>query len=382
MTSPSPAGAWPAISLAEAHARLTAPGAPFETETVTVRGIPVTTRKNAPPTLRELFLLGRSHGDKTFVVYEDERVSYEAFARAARPWPMRWCATACARATAWPRPCATCPSGRLPSMAHCSPAPSSRRSMHGGPAPSWNMARRLGQPRRHRRCGAHGAHRAASRRLSRAAEDLRLAQRRRAACIAGRRAGARAGVAARPGIRLAGPAALRAAGHCARAGRRRHHLLHLGDHRQTKGAIGTHRNASVVAMAGLLSPMRNFLRRGEPIPTPDPKAAQKGSLLSVPFFHVTGCMAVLNATIASGGKIVLMHRWDPVRAMGLIERERCTAAGGVPTIARQIIEHPERARFDLSSWKTSTTAVRRPRRNWYGASRKSSRLPRPASAGA
>jgi long-chain acyl-CoA synthetase len=72
-------------------------------------------------------------------------------------------------------------------------------------------------------------------------------------------------------------------------------------------------------------------------------------LLSVPFFHVTGCMSVLNAAMFGGSKIVLMRRWDVPRAMELIERERCTAAGGVPTIAWQIIEHPERHRFDLSS---------------------------------
>ena len=81
--NPQSATAWPAISLAEAHARLTAPGAPFETETRVIRGITTVVWKNAPPTLRDLFLQARTLGDKTFVVYEDERVSYDAFARAA-----------------------------------------------------------------------------------------------------------------------------------------------------------------------------------------------------------------------------------------------------------------------------------------------------------
>ena len=35
--------------------------------------------------------------------------------------------------------------------------------------------------------------------------------------------------------------------------------------------------------------------------------------------------------------------------MQLIERERVTSAGGVPTIAWQIIEHPARPAYDLSS---------------------------------
>jgi long-chain acyl-CoA synthetase len=72
-------------------------------------------------------------------------------------------------------------------------------------------------------------------------------------------------------------------------------------------------------------------------------------LLAVPFFHATGCQAILIPCLFNGAKIVLMHRWDPERAMQLIERERCTHAGGVPTIAWQIIEHPARDKYDLSS---------------------------------
>jgi acyl-CoA synthetase (AMP-forming)/AMP-acid ligase II len=44
-----------------------------------------------------------------------------------------------------------------------------------------------------------------------------------------------------------------------------------------------------------------------------------------------------------------MRRWDPVTAMALIERERIQFTGGVPTIAWQLLEHPERANYDLSS---------------------------------
>ncbi len=73
---------WPAMSIAEAHALLTAPGSPLEMETVVIRGRPTRTWKNAPPTLRDVFIAGRAHDDKIFLVHEDERVSFEAFARA------------------------------------------------------------------------------------------------------------------------------------------------------------------------------------------------------------------------------------------------------------------------------------------------------------
>ena len=67
-------------------------------------------------------------------------------------------------------------------------------------------------------------------------------------------------------------------------------------------------------------------------------------------FHVTACNAFLMGTLASGSMMVFMRRWDTVKAFELIERERVTATGGVPAIAWQILEHPDRDRkYDLSS---------------------------------
>ena len=80
-TQPADA-AWPAMSIAEAHALLTAPGQPFEIEEVLIRGRKVRTWKNAPPTLRDVFVAGRAHGDKVFLVLDDERVTFDAFSRA------------------------------------------------------------------------------------------------------------------------------------------------------------------------------------------------------------------------------------------------------------------------------------------------------------
>ena len=81
--TPSAAAPWPAMSIAQAHALLTQPGTPFEMDEVLVRGVKTRVWKNTPPTLRDLLVLGRAHGDKTFVVYEDDRASFETFTRAA-----------------------------------------------------------------------------------------------------------------------------------------------------------------------------------------------------------------------------------------------------------------------------------------------------------
>jgi long-chain acyl-CoA synthetase len=71
--------------------------------------------------------------------------------------------------------------------------------------------------------------------------------------------------------------------------------------------------------------------------------------LSVPFFHATGCHSILVANLAFGGKIVIMHKWDPGRALELIEREKVTTFGGVPAMVWQVLDHPDFATRDISS---------------------------------
>jgi long-chain acyl-CoA synthetase len=116
-----------------------------------------------------------------------------------------------------------------------------------------------------------------------------------------------------------------------------------------KGALGTHRNIVTNIMTSGCLFARSLLRRGEVPPEPSPSDPQRVSLLVVPMFHVTGCNAVLVPSLNAGVKLVLMRKWEPELAMQLIEREGVTVAGGVPTIALQLIEHPARASYDLSS---------------------------------
>jgi long-chain acyl-CoA synthetase len=72
-------------------------------------------------------------------------------------------------------------------------------------------------------------------------------------------------------------------------------------------------------------------------------------LLVVPLFHVTGFNAWMIPAMFLGNRLVMMRKWDAEKALQLIERERVTQAGGVPTIAWQLIEHPAREKYDLSS---------------------------------
>jgi long-chain acyl-CoA synthetase len=127
-----------------------------------------------------------------------------------------------------------------------------------------------------------------------------------------------------------------------------------------KGALGTHRNictnlmslAFVAARGGAQAGRRRDAaddgdderpRRGE--------ATQDASLISVPFFHATGCHSTLVASTATGRKLVIMYKWDPERALELIERERVTTFGGVPAMVWQVLESPSFEKRDTSSVK-------------------------------
>jgi long-chain acyl-CoA synthetase len=116
-----------------------------------------------------------------------------------------------------------------------------------------------------------------------------------------------------------------------------------------KGAVISHRNIISNIWNGASAQARAFLRRGEAPPQPDPSLPQKSFLISVPFFHATGCFAVMVPALMRGDKLVMQRKFDVDAALPLIEKERITHFGGVPTIAWQIIEHPRVDEFDLSS---------------------------------
>jgi long-chain acyl-CoA synthetase len=83
------------------------------------------------------------------------------------------------------------------------------------------------------------------------------------------------------------------------------------------------------------------------VPPPVPVA-----LITTPLFHVTANNCGAYAVTAAGGKLVLMYRWDAGEALRLIERERITAMSGVPTMARELLAHPDFPTTDTSSLTT------------------------------
>ena len=73
---------WPAMSRAQCRNILTAPGQRFEMGEAVISGVPTRIWKNAPANLRLVAQAGEVHGERDFLVYESERVSYDAWFRA------------------------------------------------------------------------------------------------------------------------------------------------------------------------------------------------------------------------------------------------------------------------------------------------------------
>ena len=117
-----------------------------------------------------------------------------------------------------------------------------------------------------------------------------------------------------------------------------------------KGAVGSHRNVITNLMNLFFAGQRSALRLGADTSTAP--TVQTSGLLNIPFFHATGCHAFMIPATAAGNRIVMMHHFDAKQALQLIEAERITGIGGVPTIAMQILEHPDFSKYDTSSVKS------------------------------
>ncbi|MFG1957224.1 class I adenylate-forming enzyme family protein [Nonomuraea sp. NPDC049028] len=119
---------------------------------------------------------------------------------------------------------------------------------------------------------------------------------------------------------------------------------------QPKGALGSHRNLGQSPMTLAYGLIRGVALAGKDVAAAT--GTRRVTLLTVPLFHVTGCFSALTTTMFAGGGLVLMYKWDPGQALRLIERERITAMIGVPTNAWQLMSHPDFVKYDLSSLTT------------------------------
>lgn len=102
-----------------------------------------------------------------------------------------------------------------------------------------------------------------------------------------------------------------------------------------KGAMLTHQNLSANA------------RQVEAI---DPRKGERDVIMGVlPLFHVFANVCVLNRTVANGGCIAMLPRFDARQTLKTIARVKATAMPGVPTMYQALLDHPDLPRTDFSS---------------------------------
>lgn len=334
-----PAG-WPAMTLPECEAALCQPGSKFEIDTVEIRGVPTRVWKAAPPSLAALVEAARGHGERLFTIYEGERVSYEAWFRAVATlaahfeelgvrkgdrialamrnlpeWPVVFYAAVslgaiCVPLNAWwtGQELAYGLNDSGAKVLICDAERLDRILPHRGELPGLEhiMVSRL----------------AVARPDTSRLEDV-IGQSASWASLPDR---------ALPTVALEAddPATI---------------LYTSGTTGNPKGALGTHRNFLSNIFSSGYTAARSVLRRGEALPDPEPRTI----LTVIPLFHATACSATMMGALAAGHTMIFMYKWDAEKAFQIIEREKVHATGGVPTIAWQLIEHPARENYDLSS---------------------------------
>ncbi|MCP5090024.1 MAG: acyl--CoA ligase [Gammaproteobacteria bacterium] len=130
-------------------------------------------------------------------------------------------------------------------------------------------------------------------------------------------------------------------------------LFTSGTTGRPKGALLTHRGVMTALQTNQFSNAligaQMAARYNIDLETLAANRPQSCTLLMFPLFHVSGCHSVLLPALANGGKLVLMRRWNAKTALGLVESEKITVFPGVPTMHWDLLQVPDREKYDLSS---------------------------------
>ena len=340
--------AFPVMTVAQCNALMTAPGAKFEMEEKVINGIKLRTYKNAPLTLRDVALGSREWAGREYIVYEDERVTFGANLKAAIQLAHKLrnefgvkkgdrVAVVMRNYPQWP-------------VAFFAPLLIGAIST---PLNSWWTGEELEYG-----LADSGAKVAIvdPEKLERIREHLPKLTQLKTILVA--RGGEDEGDPRIVSLeKLIGPARTWAnlpdtAPPEADVGPDDDATIMYtsGTTGKPKGALATHRAIISNVFNGMSCQARHFLRQGEAPPVKDPKVdPQRVALLAIPFFHATGAFSNLVPAIMNADKIVTMYKWDPGEALEIIQREKITTIGGVPAIAWQVLEHPDRDKYDLCS---------------------------------
>jgi len=336
--------------LRQVWGELTAPGAPFEVKEVEIRGVRIKTFVTAPASLREVWLASAAHGDKDYLVYEEERWTYtEAHQEVAHL--ANWLIANDVR-------------------------PGDRVAIAMRNYPEWMMsywaivsigATAVGlnawwtAPEM-----AFGIQDATPKVLICDEERLKLFLPQRAElpdCLI-------------VGVRIPEPlpAGVIDWAEICRDGEGSDVMPEVvvdpdqdacifytsGTTGRPKGAQLTHRGCVTNLLSLMFWSMTQSAASqraqaasatGGQSATPEASGDQPSSLVCTPLFHVTANNCIAHSMTLAGGKLTHMYKWDAGEALKLIERERITNFSGVPVMARELIAHPDFEKTDTSSLK-------------------------------
>ena len=323
------------ITRQEALARLTAPGEPFELTLIEAAGRQVRVFCNAPATLRDLYATTRS--DRPFLVYEDERLTFEQVWRRS-----------CTLAHALRRRFAVSPGDRVAiamrnypewiiafnavtsigAIAVCmnalwTPAEMAYGLSHAG------VTLMIGDPERLERYQAiTPAPPAIGLIIARARQPLPTGAYAFAEILSGPETADMPDIPMQPDDDAI-------------------MLYTSGSTGHPKGAVSTHRNIISALLSWELDAHAAVL--AGILPEPQANAPQGAMLLGIPLFHVAGSHAAFLASYRAQRRLVAMYKWDAQEAARLIAHERITLFTAPAAVTHDLVEVARRTDRDLSS---------------------------------
>ncbi len=107
---------------------------------------------------------------------------------------------------------------------------------------------------------------------------------------------------------------------------------------------------------GVMLTHHNILNNGWAIGERQGFTSGDRACLPVPLFHCFGLVLGIMAIVTHGATAVLVESFDPLLVLASVQKERCTALYGVPTMFIAELNHPMFPMFDLSSLRTGIMA--------------------------
>jgi len=327
-----------------ARAELDAPGSPFATHMTTIRGVPAKSYVAAPPTMRAIWETTVAHADKDYLVYEDERYTYAEIHAQVRKLAAYLVANGVTPGSRVAIAMRNYPEWVVGYWAGVSVGAAVVGMNAWWTPPEMEYALNDSEPR---------VLIADDERLERL---LQMPSQRPMHIIAVRtdRAIPGEGATWASVMASADPGSLPAVSidpdddatifyTSGTTG------FPKGAQLTNRGSVHNILNIAAMTTAVAMSEQKAIAAGDVPPPPPAPPALPASFMAPTPLFHVTACNCILHPATLTGGKVVLMYKWDPGRALELIEREKVTNFSGVPTMSREMLMHPDWSKRDTSS---------------------------------